>query len=74
MPWKETCTMTERMKFVVLAQEDGVSMSELCRRFGISRKTGYKLLERYAAEGMNGLQDRSHAPLHHPYAVSEDAE
>jgi putative transposase len=74
MPWKETCTMTERMKFVVLAQEDGASMSELCRQFGISRKTGYKRLERYEAEGMDGLQDRSHAPLHHPYAVSDDVE
>src|SRR5712692_9682276 len=74
MPWKETCTMTERMKFVVLAEEDEESMTELCRRFGISRKTGYKLLERYAAEGVDGLSDRSHAAHHHPDAVSEAIE
>ena len=74
MPWKETCTMTERMKFVALAEEGEESMTELCRRFGISRKTGYKLLERYAAEGLDGLQDRSHAPRHHPFAVSEETE
>ena len=74
MPWKETCTMIERMKFVALVEEGEDSMSELCRQFGISRKTGYKLLERYAAEGVDGLRDRSHAPQHHPFAVSEETE
>jgi putative transposase len=74
MPWNETCAMSERMKFVALAEEGEESMADLCRRFGISRKTGYKLLERYAAEGLNGLRDRSHAALHHPHAVSEVVE
>src|SRR5215471_7941777 len=74
MPWKETCAMTERLKFAVLAEQGEETMAALCRRFGISRKTGYKLLERYAAEGVDGLQDRSHAAHHHPHAVSEAIE
>src|SRR6266446_3888512 len=71
MPWNETCAMTERMKFVALVEEGDETIAALCRRFGISRKTGYKLLARYAAEGMDGLCDRSHAARHHPNAVSE---
>jgi putative transposase len=74
MPWKETCAMTERMKFVALAEEGDETMAELCRRFGISRKTGYKLLARYADEGVDGLCDRSHAAHHHAHAVSEAIE
>lgn len=74
MPWKETCAMTERLKFVALMEADEETMAVLCRRFGISRKTGYKLMERYAAEGLDGLCDRSHAAHHHPHAVSEVVE
>jgi putative transposase len=40
----------------------------------VSRKTGYKLIERYVAEGVDGLKDRSRAPHHHPHAVSEEIE
>ncbi len=49
MPWRTTCPMDERTQFIAawLAHEE--SMSELCRRFRISRKTGYKVLGRYAA-------------------------
>jgi putative transposase len=74
MPWKETCAMTERLKFVALAEEGSEPMAELCRQFGISRKTGYKLLARYAEEGIDGLHDRSHAALNHPHAVTEAME
>ena len=74
MPWNETCAMTERLKFVVLAEEGDETMAALCRRFEISRKTGYQLLARYAAEGLDGLRDRSHAAHHHPHAVSEAIE
>jgi putative transposase len=74
MPWKETCAMTERMKFVALAQAGEETMTGLCEQFGISRNTGYKLLARYAAEGIEGLKDRSHAAHHHPHAVSETIE
>ena len=58
--------MTERHKFI-LAQEEGLfSMTELCERFGISRKTGYKWLGRYREEGGAGLRDRSRTPKHCP--------
>ena len=74
MPWKETCAMTERLRFIALFEEGNVTMAALCREFGISRKTGYQLLARYAAEGEDGLRDRSHAAHHHPQAVSEAME
>jgi len=74
MPWKETCAMNERMKFVALVQEGDETMAALCRRFGISRKTGYNMMARFAAEGIDGLADRSHAAHHHPHAVSETVE
>jgi len=48
-------------------------MSDLCRSYGVSRKTGYKWLERYVCEGPSGLHDRSRAPRHHPHAISESA-
>ena len=46
MPWKESSVMDERMRFVIRLK-DGESMAGLCREFGISRKTGYKIFERY---------------------------
>jgi transposase len=46
MPWKESSAMDERMRFVIRLN-DGESMASLCREFGISRKTGYKIFERY---------------------------
>jgi len=71
MPWKEICPMEERMRFVVYYLEQEYSMSSLCREFGISRKTGYKIIYRYFNEGMSGLANRSRARHHHPNAVSE---
>lgn len=72
MPWRETCTMDERMSFISSCLEGGESVSELCRHFGISRKTGNKWLARYREEGCGGLSDRSRAPLSNPRAVSEE--
>ncbi len=66
MPWKEVTRMSERMEFVSLARKGEINLSEICRRFGISRKTGYKWLERYALEGIMGLQDRSRRPRTSP--------
>jgi transposase InsO family protein len=66
MPWKETTTMSLRIDFVKLAKLPGVNISELCRRFGISRKTGYKWIRRGREEGENGLKDRSRRPHHSP--------
>ncbi len=66
MPWRETCTMDERLKFIAACQEGLASVSELCRRFGISRKTGHKWRLRYRCEGAVGLRDRSSAPGTNP--------
>ena len=61
MPWKETCAMNERLGFVLEFERGEETLSELCRRFGISRKTGYKFLARYHAEGAEGVRDRAPA-------------
>ena len=68
MPWRETCAMEERLKLLLEWDGGDISVSELCRHYGISRKTGYKWLHRYRSEGAGGLSDRSRAPLHHPQA------
>lgn len=70
MPWRETCVMEERRAFVLEALREEVSISELCRGYGISRKTAYKWLARYDAEGRAGLEDRSHAPDDCPHRLS----
>jgi len=57
--------MDERIRFVGEWLLGEVSRTELCERYGISRRTGYKWLSRYEAEGPTGLSERSHAPLHH---------
>jgi putative transposase len=69
MPWRESCAMDERVRFVAEWLSGEVSKSELCETYGVSRRTGYKWLGRYAAEGAAGLIDRSHAPLRHGLAT-----
>ena len=54
MPWHEVSTMSLRREFVVLASYTEVNMRALCRRFGISPKTGYKWLRRFAEAGAAG--------------------
>ena len=70
MVWKETCAVDERMRFVMAVDAGEEAVAVLCRRFGISRRVGYKWLDRYGALGVDGLADRSRAPRHHPHAVS----
>jgi transposase InsO family protein len=62
MPWKECSVMEERLRFVARLLE-GEAMTELCREFGISRKTGYKVFERYKEHGLEALSDRSRRPV-----------
>ena len=69
MGWMETCAMDQRMRFVLTVEKGVESVAELCRRFGVSRKTGYKWLTRYLAEGAVGLVNQSRAPHQHPQAV-----
>jgi transposase InsO family protein len=62
--------MEERMRFVDAVVENTETFAAVCRRFGVSRKTGYKWLDRYHAEGIEGLRDQSRAPLHHAQAMT----
>jgi hypothetical protein len=63
--------MNERIKFIAAFLEGNENFAELCERFGISRKQGYKWRERYESGGLDGMKDRSRAPHHHPGAVVE---
>ena len=58
--------MSLRGEFVQLASQPGANRRELCRRFGISPKTGYKWLARYAAGAEQGLAEHSRRPVHSP--------
>ncbi len=69
MPWHTQTPMSQRLEFVILAARGGVSFKELCRRYGVSRKTGYKWLGRYTAGGTAALQDRSRKPHRSPRQV-----
>ena len=72
MIWKESNIMDERLKFVARILE-GEKIAPLCREFGISRKTGHKIYNRYKDYGLEGLQDRSRRPYRHanqlPYQI-----
>jgi len=61
MPWKECNAVEERLRFIARLL-DGEKMAGLCREFGISRKTGYKIYKRYKDCGIDGLTDRSRRP------------
>ena len=71
MPWLETDAMDQRTRLITDHRQDLYTMAELCDRYGISRKTGYKWLARYAEEGRQGLGDRSRAPHHCPHQIPE---
>src|SRR3981189_1361616 len=61
MPWKECHVMDERLRFVARLLE-GEKMAPLCAEFGISRKTGYKIFDRYKDCGVQAFTDRSRRP------------
>ena len=65
MPWKERSVIDERMR-IVIRLKDGEAMAALCREFGISRKTGYKIFERYQQCGLEGLSDEFVGPFATP--------
>ena len=69
MMWNQQNAVILRMEFVLLALHDSVNKTQLCREFGISRKTGYKWLKRYNESGLMGLESRSHRPKHLPNAI-----
>lgn len=71
MPWKESCHVSERMKFV-MRLEEGERMVDVCREFGVSRKTGYKLWGRYQRFGPIGLFDESRRAEHLRHAMPKE--
>jgi transposase InsO family protein len=72
MPWKETDVMNERTEFVLRVMRGLESFGELCREYGISRKTGYKWKKRFMEEGLDGLADQSRRPHASPNELDED--
>jgi putative transposase len=70
MPWRATCPMDERLRFITEYQSNLFTMTELCEQFGIARKTGYKLVEAYERAGAAGLIERSRRPHTSPTATA----
>jgi putative transposase len=73
MPWKECHVEDERMRFVIRLK-DGEQMAALCKEFGISRKTGYKIYARFEHHGLEGLTDRSRRPYRQAQQLPEALE
>src|SRR5437899_654795 len=70
MAWTETDPMKERLHFVTDWDRRLYTVTELCARYGVSRKTGYKWLARYADVGVAGLAERSRAPHRCPHRIA----
>jgi transposase InsO family protein len=73
MPWKASSVMEERLRFVARLLE-GEPMTQMCREFGISRKTGYKIFERYREHGLEALNDRSRRPVRYANQLPQQLE
>ncbi len=74
MPWKETDVLSQRIEFVVRARNGEESISDLCREFGVSRKTGHKWLGRYQKGRFWSLADRSRRPRRQPNKTPQEIE
>lgn len=72
MPWLETSPMDQRLAFVFDHQRGLYTMTDLCARYGISRKSGYKWLTRFGEDGRRGLRDRSRAPRTCPHQTAPE--
>jgi transposase InsO family protein len=72
MPWRELSPVEQRADFVREFESGLFTMTELAGHYGISRKTGYKWLAAYEAQGIAGLADRSRRPCHSPHATDEE--
>lgn len=70
MPWKDQSVVSVREEFVLRSLEPGARIAALCREYGISRKTGYKWIERFEKDGARALRDVSRRPRTSPLAVS----
>lgn len=70
MPWRTSTVENERARFVLEAELSDLSHAELCRRHNITRPTGYKWIDRFRVEGLDGLRDRSHRPQSCPHVTT----
>ena len=73
MPWKASSVMEERLRFVARLL-DGEAMTDVCREFGVSRKTGYKIFDRYKEQGLAALSDGSRRPVRYANQLPEQIE
>lgn len=74
MPWNETTIMEQKIQFIRDWRKSVMTVSELCAVYDISRKTGYKWIERYIEEGPDGLLCRSHAASEIPHKTADEVE
>lgn len=74
MPWRESSPVSERKLFIRACTDRRKRIADICSEFGISEKTGYKILRRYRQLGEAGLEDRSHAVLDHPFRISDEVQ
>ncbi len=74
MPWRESEAVDERTRFVLEYESGDWRMAELCRFFGVARKTGYKWLARHEVDRTAALEDRSSAPRRHPNQICQAIE
>lgn len=74
MPWRETCPVNERIRYVVAVRQGDLTVSEASRRFGVSRRTGYKWLSLAEEAGLPNLRDRSRRPHCSPGQIPRELE
>jgi len=72
MPWSQTSPMDQRPQFIADYLRQVLSVTELCELYGVSRKTGYKWIERNLRQGPAGLEERSRRPLQSPNRTAEE--
>ena len=72
MPWSQTSLMDQRTQFIADFLRESLSVTELCDLYGVSRKTGYKWIDRYLRQGPAGLVERSRRPVCSPNATPEE--
>jgi transposase-like protein len=72
MPWREASPMDQRTQFIADYLRDALAITELCEHYGVSRKTGYKWIERYLRHGPAGLEERSRRPRRSPNETAEE--
>lgn len=74
MPWKQVKPMDEKRRFIEMVESGLYTMSEVCQRHSISRKTGYKWYNRYRSRGLEGLKEVSRAPHACPHRTLPEIE